>query len=373
MKLVFLSDNMNFSGGRKLLFEYAVYLRSRGHDVNVLVQEKRGALSDMLEVTIVPDFSPDSIPECNLIVATTPREVRQAYESKKGEVIHFCQGFEITDLEQRLSGAVLPPRYQGNGILNKLKVAEKKRSWRKKLKRTDEVYRLPTHLVAVSRHLRDELEERYGRTVHLCENGIRRDIYHPPGNFSWQTFSRTTPLKIINIGPYKVTFKGIRTTIEAVRVLKSEGLPVHFIRVAPVILDEERNEPAVDEFYENIPSDKLAELLRSCHVYISNSTEGEGFGLPALEALSSGLIAVLSSISSYRNFAAGTGETGNFCYFVPEGDSTATAESVRKIISAPEEEICELRENALTVAKSFSFDKSCSEFEKILENISEGK
>lgn len=362
MHFVFLSDNMKFSGGRKLLFEYATYLREQGHQVDVLVQEETGTLAGMLEVTKVADFSPENIPECEKIIATTPGEVKQAYEAGKGYVIHFCQGFEITDLQQRVDGKVLPPRFQGEGFFHNLNIARKKRSWQKKIEKIDSVYRLPTTLVAVSKHLQVELQERYKRDVYLCENGIHREFFYPEENFTWQKFTAEKPLRIINIGPYSVTFKGIDTTLSAIEMLKDRQLPIEFIRVAPSITDDERHNPLIDHYYESLSQKELGDLIRSSHVYISNSTEGEGFGLPALEAISSGVIPVLSSINSYRNFS----ETCDFCYFVPEYDAGATAVAIEKILSADELEICEIRKKALQVADRFSFERSCQTFEKIL-------
>lgn len=345
-----------------MLFEYASFLRTKGHEVDVLVQSETGALAGTLNVSIVKDFSAAYIPECDKIVATTPREVLQAWKAKKGDVMHFCQGFEITDLEQRINGEVLPHRLKGKGLLHRIKLAAKKRSWKKKIARIDAVYRLPTSLIAVSKHLQKELEERYQRHVHLCVNGIHNEFFFPDKNFKWGEFSRSNPMRIINIGPLAVTFKGIDTTLNAICTLKENGLPIEFIRVAPFITQLEKNNPLIDNYYENIQSNDLGDLIRSCHVYVSNSTEGEGFGLPALEAISSGNIAVLSEISSYKNFSA----SNDFCLFVPEHDAPATVAAIKKIMRMPEEAICEMRNKSLAVAGEFSFERSCNTFEQIL-------
>jgi glycosyltransferase involved in cell wall biosynthesis len=367
MIITFLSDNMNFSGGRKLLFEYAEYLRSQNHQVHVLVQEKRGALSEMLDVSVVKDFSSGNIPECDIILATTPREVKQAYDSGKGRVVHFCQGFEVTDLEQRIDGTVIPPRFQGNGIISRISLARKRRSWKKKKAKIDKIYQLPTDLIAVSRHLQSDLEKRYERKVHLCINGINRTIFSPEETFKWNNFSESNPLKVINVGPYKVTFKGISKTYKAIKQLKEDNYPIEFIRVAPKFLEEEYGLGIVDKFYENIPPEELAGLFRSANVYISNSTEGEGFGLPAMEAMSCGLICILSSISSYKNFS----DRDNHCIFVPEGDVDATVEAVKRVINLTKEQALDIRTNGLEVASGYTFEKSCKKFEEILQKVNQ--
>ncbi len=368
VRCVFLTDSLNFSGGRRLLLERAAYLRSIGWDVVVLTQTSEGALAGVTPVDVVPDFSPANIPDCDVIVATTPREVELAWRSGKGAVAHFCQGFEITDLEQRVDGRVLPPRYEGSGILHAAKLARKKMSWKRKIKRVDAVYRLPTNLIAVSKHLAEELERRYDRKVALCENGVDLSVFRPL-SFppSWGDFSKENPLRIINVAPYKVTFKGVGTTLSAVDKLKGRGVPVRFIRVAPSISSSERGDSLVDEFHENIPTERLAELLRESHMYISNSTEGEGFGLPALEALASGLVCVLSGISSYKNFS----DMRDFALFVPEGDAEATAAAVERAAAMSAEDVESIRSRALEVAGRLSSKKSNERFAEILAEIAD--
>jgi glycosyltransferase involved in cell wall biosynthesis len=367
MHLVFLSDNMKFSGGRKVHFEYASFLREQGHDVEVLVQKKEGELADFLEVTVVEDFSTDNIPECDLIVGTKPLEVLDAWNSKKGKVVHFCQGFEITDLEQRLKGQVLPERYRGKGIFNNLKLKKKKKDWLKKIEKFDQIYNLPTHLVTVAKPLQQVLEKRYARPVKLCLNGVHdefffpAEIYIPP--------AKNKPVRIINIGPAEVTFKGIQTTLETIKILKEHGRNIEFIRVSPNFSEAEKQNPLVDEFHEHLSQEKLGELIRSCDIYISNSTDGEGFGLPALEALSCGVIAVLSNISSYRNFS----DSENFCFFVREHSPESTVDAVEFILENNPENLLITRENALKVASEYSFIKACNRFEEILVEINSSK
>ncbi|MBN1863701.1 MAG: glycosyltransferase family 4 protein [Victivallales bacterium] len=360
MHFVFLSDNMNFSGGRRLLMEYALYLRGCGHRVDFLVQDDSGKLSGMLEVTLVRDFKPSNIPECDRIVATTPREVMDAWFSSRGEVVHFCQGFEITDLEQRVNGEVLPPRLKGKGLMHKFRIARKKYGWKKKIAKIDAVYRLPSVLVVVSKHIQRRVQERYGREALLCENGIHNEYFYPPQEF--KPPAEGGPTRVVSVGPLKVSFKGVETTFKAVKLAKERGLRLEFIRVAPEITDFERSAGFIDRCYENIRPGQLGEILRSSQIFVSNSTEGEGFGLPALEAMSCGMIPVLSSIQSYRDFS----DTDDFAYFVPEHDATATAAAIETICKTPDEELLQIRRRALDAASRFSFKKACAKFEDIL-------
>lgn len=366
MELVFLTDHMKFSGGRRLMFDYANYLMGKGHKVTVLVNEERGELAGTIPVSVVPEFSAKYVPKSDLIIATSPKEVRQAWECKTAKVVHFCQGFELTDLEQRLSGKVLPPRYEGSGFMHALMIFKKKFTWRRKLREFDNVYKLPTYLISVSAHLQKELEERYGRPAPLCRNGVDLNNLHPRSDWnSAEKFSEKRPLRIINIGPINVTYKGIATTLEAVEKAKKNGMHIEFTRITPIATKTETPENVPYKLYEKLPRGRFCEVLRNNDVYISNSTEREGFGLPAMEALASGLICILSNILCYRTFT----ERKDHCIFVPEFDTEATLAAIERIYNMPESEKEAFHRNALAVGAEYSHDKACMEFENILEKI----
>ncbi len=170
-------------------------------------------------------------------------------------------------------------------------------------------------------------------------------------------------MKIVNVGPYNVSSKGIPITIKAVEGAKSRGIPIHFTRVSPST--HEKNIDIVDEKYSSLSQEELGKVLRSCDLYISNSTEAEGFGLPAMEALSCGLVSILSDISSYQNFS----EDKEYCIFVPQNDYEATIDAIEKVYRMSENEMLQIRYKALEVASEFSHDDACSKFEKLLIRI----
>ncbi len=347
------------------MFDYAIALAEKGHDVETLVEEKKGELADYIPVRVVPELSAENIPDCDLIVATSPKEVRQAHEADKGKVVHFCQGFELIDLEQRISGQVLPPRYEGRGLLHALQIFKKKIGWKKKFKRFDDVYKLPTSLIAITDPMKKQLEERYGRHVDIVRNGVDLETLYPRKNWTPEKFTKERPMKIINIGPIEVTYKGIPTTLKAISAAKEKNIPIDFTRITPILAQKEEKTDLPYKLLVSLPRDKFCETLRECDIYLSNSTEREGFGLPAMEALASGLICILSDITAYRSFS----DRRDHCIFVPEGDSAATVKAIEKIYNMQPEEISKMRANALEVASGFSHQKACCEFEQILQKI----
>ncbi len=362
MHFVFLSTTMKLTGGTKLLFEYASYLRTHGHHVDVLVKSKTGNLKSYIDATLVPDFNLKTIPDCDLVVATTPRDLRQAWDSKKNKVVNFCQGLQIIGLEQRIKGEALPFRFQKKGLFNKLKLMRKKKYWQKKIDRIDELYRLPMPIITVAKPLQKILEQRYGRKVDLCTNGVSNKYFFSLSKKRRLRATTDHPLRILSVGPYDVSVKGIAITIDAIKELKQQGIPIHFTRVAPEFLSFEKKNPCVDKFFENVSSKKMGEIMHSSDIYISNSYAAEGFGLPAIEALSCGLLCILSSIPSYRSFS----DKDGFCFFLEGNNVGETVKTILRVMQLSKTDLGNVTANALEVASNFSLDKACQRFEQIL-------
>ncbi len=363
MKAVFLIDNLKFSGGRKSFLEFAVDLQKKGHEVELLTLSQKGDLCGIFPSRQISEFNAGTIPDCDFIVTTTPAEAKAAFESKKGETIHLCQGFEIEDLQSRMEDKVLPLRYRGSGLYHKLQVMMKKRQWKSKIAQLDKIYSLGTILVVISKHLKKVLEKRYSKQVYFCGYGVKKEFFYYDKAWSPRRFTRELPCRIISVGPVGVTFKGIPDTLDAISKLKDKKLPIHFIRVSPdEKKDEDLGSSIIDEYHSRLSQEELGELMRNCDIYISNSLEGEGFGLPAMEAMSCGLLCVLSSISSYLNFS----DSRDYAIFVPERNPGKTAEAVEKILSMPPEEMVSLRSRSLEVAEEFSLQKALDKLEGIL-------
>jgi alpha-1,3-rhamnosyl/mannosyltransferase len=88
-------------------------------------------------------------------------------------------------------------------------------------------------------------------------------------------------------------------------------------------------------------------------IFISSSLEGEGFGLPAMEALASGIPSILTEISSYLNFD----EKKDFAYFVPTHRPDKIAEGILTFIEDRElRERCRAR--GLDVSKRFTLERT---------------
>jgi glycosyltransferase involved in cell wall biosynthesis len=110
------------------------------------------------------------------------------------------------------------------------------------------------------------------------------------------------------------------------------------------------------------PSDEqLVGLYNLADVFVSASLY-EGFGIPALEAMSCGTPAAVSNVSSLPEVVGAAG-----LQFDPE-DTSAIASALQRLATSPALR-AELREAGFDQAKRFSWDKSALQLKAIYEGL----
>jgi glycosyltransferase involved in cell wall biosynthesis len=370
-----LIDNFKHTGGMMMLLYYTSALKALGHHVELLTRSSRGPVRFLFpDAREVSEFTSETVPASDILLATGLHEVDAAHRSGRGKVVHYCQGFQIADLEERWltierrmeegSLTLWMPRLR---FWRTLRTALKKRSWQKRIDYAEHVYRLPTHMIATMPHLKTLVETRYGRKVYPCRYGIPPE-FSPAPSLRSESFDAQRPCRVVCVGGYERWFKGIETTNKVIALVKSRGLPVHYVRVSPTpFFGNERTLGVIDEFHENLKPAELAEVFRGCDIYVSNSLESEGFGLPAMEAMCCGLPTILSTISSYTQFS--DENVSNYAIFVPQRGVEETASALRELIEGPAQRRREMRDNALRVAAEYEQKRSHERFSQILQQI----
>jgi glycosyltransferase involved in cell wall biosynthesis len=292
LKLLYLLSYPELNGGNKVVFQHAELLRRLGHEVTLAAEGARptwipfgGTYLDRSELARATD-------RYDLVIATFWTTVRQALDLDLGPVAHFCQGYE---------GALehLAPR----------------------LPEIEAVYREPLPTLVVSPYLVPFLAERFGR---------RAAIAPPPLDPRFTPAARPGPSGLPWIavpGIFAAPVKGVPTALAAIARLRERGLPVRLLRFSILPLDaEERKQLEPDRYLSSVPPEVIAEEIRAADLLLLPSREGEGFGLPLLEAMASGTPAVASSIPSIRGFATGAAA------LVPPGDSDAMADATERLL-----------------------------------------
>jgi glycosyltransferase involved in cell wall biosynthesis len=361
------SGKLAMSGGVKMFSQHVRILKEIGFEAFVIARRAgEGVDWESLDVyekpVMIQDDDLGDIPDCDIYVGTVFSDVKRLFERGKGKVVHFCQGYEPVDYMSRITREALTEKYQRKGIFSALNRYRDVARFKKKIREIESIYALPTVKAAASKHIAELLEKRYRQKCVLIRYGIDGHIFHPNEGRIW---GKDGKIRILSVGPTQVGFKGIPDTLQAVRILKEKGHPVELVRVSPQPPSREEEERTlVDQYYINLNEREIGEMYRSSDIFISSSLEGEGFGLPAMEALASGVPSVLTEISSYKNFD----EDGNFAYFVPTHKPDRIAEGVLAFM-ADQSLRARCIERGLKVAKGFSLERTREDLSHFMKGL----
>jgi glycosyltransferase involved in cell wall biosynthesis len=301
MKIVYVVESLELSGGVKVIVEQAEGLAARGHDVSLVTKR---ACHDWISIGIpvveVPRFDASTIPPADVHVATWFPTVVPAVRARLApKIFHFSQGWE----------AIYPNTAHRRDEI-------------------DEAYRQPIPKLLVSAHLRGLFEGRYPGPYHVLPQAIRPEDYRPSGP---EPREARRPPAIGVVGPFEAANKGIRVALAAVGRLRASGREVRLHRASQLPLsDPERALLSCDVYRHGASVAEMAEFFRGLDVLIHPSFEAEGFPLPPLEAMASGVPVVLTDIPSYAPIPR------DAAVFVPPGDDAAmAAEAARLLDDAP--------------------------------------
>ena len=296
MELTYLLEDSALFGGVKVVLAQANAMARRGHRVTVVC---RGARPDWISLEAQfreqQDLDPRGLPEADVTVATYWTTIATAARALKGEALHYCQGFEASFTHNRGDHAAI--------------IA---------------AYRQPIPAMVVSPHLAELLEARFRRPA--------RVIPQPLESF-WQRHARKAPRslpRVLVVSPFEIDWKGVATVLAAIRRLRASGMELELVRLSQWPLSaEERRLQEPDEYHCHLRPEQVAALIRSCDLLLAPSWEQEGFGLPVLEAMASGVPVVASDIPSFRFFAA------EAAALVPFDDAVAFANAARELLHDP--------------------------------------
>jgi glycosyltransferase involved in cell wall biosynthesis len=253
--------------------------------------------------------------------------VEEASKVRGPALCHLCQGYEPMELSFRINEEGIPPKYRYGGTWGRLLFQRKKWSFRKRIRKIEKIYRLPTIKIAVSQALKEVLEPLYGTPCYVVPNGVDTSLFKPdPGGSP-----PGGPLRILSVGAMDVALKGIDDVLEAVRILKKRDVPVQLTRVSlSPATETEKKSGLVDRYLTGLDECEMVDIYRNTDILISPSL-WEGFGLPVLEAMSCGVPCILSDVGSYRSLDPSM----DFAYFVSPRSPESIAEGVLRIKDEP--------------------------------------
>jgi glycosyltransferase involved in cell wall biosynthesis len=208
-------------------------------------------------------------------------------------------------------------------------------------------WRLPLRRIVVSRWLLGEMERR-GLDAALIENGVDRETFKP-------ATSHTPPAGVLAmVSDHK--YKRTDLVVEVYRRLSRDhpNLPLRTFGAC----SRPAGLPSEAEHVSEPNRAELAALYRRSAVYVCASDK-EGFGLPALEAMSSGCAVVTTDNGGVPAFA------GEAALTVPAGSAEHLYRGVALLIADPEAH-ARYREAGLTRAAQLDAVQSCDKLEAMI-------
>ncbi len=292
MRITYVLPRPELSGGNKVAIQHAHLLAGRGHRVSLLGE---GPAPEWIRLEVpYHDYAaaPPEPGEQDLVIATFWPTLELARSLALGPVAHLCQGYE-GDL------AHLRPR----------------------LAEIEAAYSLPGPAIAVSPHLAELIRRRFGRPARVVPPPL-----DPAFRPAWRLAPARPPWVAIP-GIFEAPVKGVEIALEAVLGLRRRGIPARVLRFATLPLSPaERARLEPERYLFGAPPEEVARELRRCDLLLLPSREGEGFGLPALEAMAAKVPVVASRIPSTEWFAA------DGAALVPVGDPEAFAAAAAELL-----------------------------------------
>jgi glycosyltransferase involved in cell wall biosynthesis len=296
LDILYLMEDTDLSGGVRIQLAQADALIARGHRVTIAT---RGLpltwRRSSAEWIYVDDFGAVDAAAFDFVIGTFWTTVPFAWRIAGKRAVHLCQGYE--------------------GSFSHY--AEMKSA-------IEATYRLAIPKLVVTPYLADVCRRFHDEVFYIGQivDGVFFRSSKPPDN---------EPLRLLLAGASQIDIKGIEIGYGAVAHARYLGAELSLVRVSPWA--PSRGEPLDDvaEFHVALDTEKMAQLLHSCDLFIGPSRKEEGFGLPAAEALAAGLPAVLTRIPSYLSFSP----EQDHALFGDEDDPVQLGEQLERLAHDP--------------------------------------
>lgn len=335
LEVCYLLEDTALFGGVKVVLHQANLLTRRGHRVLILSKAPAPSWFELeAELRQVPHFHGGALPAADVTVATYWTTLEPAQAGAGGEVVHYCQGFEGSYTHNLADHPAIRAAYAR-----------------------------PVPALTVAPHLSHLLAERFQRPSRVVPQPL--EPFWAPAR--WPRLQPSRKPRVLVTSPFEIDWKGVETALRAVQELRRLGVPAALVRLSQwPQTDAERSLVEADEFHTHVPPHRAAEIVRSCDLVLAPSWEQEGFGLPVLEAMASGVPVVASDIPCFRDYAVPAAR------LVPFDEPRAFAAAAAEILRSPRE-WRQRRRAGLEAAASYREELAGAAAERALRWVAEGR
>ena len=244
--------------------------------------------------TVRCDLEPANIGAADIAVGTIWFTVLAATRVPGARAFHLCQCYE--------------PDYEGAAADHAAML---------------EIYRLPTHKLAVSRHLQTVLRQRLGIEADWIPQPFRPTEFHPPASER----RHDDRLRLLLSGQWSLPIKGVAWAMRALQPLRGETPELQLVRLSQDAPEEEVAAWPDAERHTSVLPSEVPGLMRGIDVFVSASTDVEGFGLPTLEAMGCGRPCIVTDIGASRDLDPHQEASLR----IPPGDAESLRAAVRRL------------------------------------------
>jgi glycosyltransferase involved in cell wall biosynthesis len=326
MKIAYLIEDTVLCGGNRVILAQADALIERGHQVVCITKGKPLEWRESKAAWIyVDDFAHVDADLFDRVIATFYTTLEPAWRMAPGRAVHLCQGYEgfIS-----YYAAIVPE--------------------------IERLYALPLPKMTVSPHLVDVCL-RFHPFARCVGQIVDAEFFRE------RLPAENEPLRLLLAGESQIDLKGISDAYAAIESIREGGIPFDLVRVSTMPPADADLAARPAEFHEAIPAAAMTRLVHSCDAVLAPNHAAEGFGLPAAEAMASGLAAILTKIPSYLSFDT----ERDYALFAEPGEPADLARQLSTLLSSPSVRR-RLQERGREVAGQFRAPRVAEKIEQFL-------
>ena len=341
MKITVLCPHLRIAGGVRAILTHADRLTARGYEVTLVVPARHGVTAwwrnrfarapDWMpglraRVEWVGDWTRARLPDGDAVVATAWQSAEPVADApaRCGKKFYFIQHYESL--------------YHGAPA------------------RVDATYRLPLTKIVISTWLAEIMATRFDSEAPVIVTPVDSALFHPvPAE------EPDGRLRVLMLH-HEYEWKGVSDGIEAFTRVKArhpELALVGFGTKSP------RDPRPYDEFFENLPQERLAWLYSRCPIYCCPSWD-EGLGMPPMEAMACGAALCTYDNGGCRDYAM----DGSTAFLAARRDVEGLTRALGRLVEDRELRERIARQGRELIVTRFDWERATARLEALLQAVS---